>query len=66
MDPKVHKRYLDYRDRHVYFGRKKAMMSGVDFEPLDAEYQVLLQKGESRDDEEDARFADVCSKLHLD
>jgi hypothetical protein len=66
MNPSVHKRYLDYRERHVYFGRKKPMMPAADFEPLDAEYQVLLMKGESRDDEEDARFAEVCSFLHLD
>jgi hypothetical protein len=66
MNPSVHKRYLDYRDRHVYFGRKKPMMSATDFEPLDGEYQTLLQAGEARDDEEDARFAEVCSLLHLD
>jgi hypothetical protein len=66
MDPRVHKRYLDYRDRHVYFGRKKAMLTAAEFEPLDAEYQALLLRGESRDDEEDARFEAVSAKLFLD
>jgi hypothetical protein len=66
MNPRVHKRFLDYRDRHVYFGRKKPMVSAAEFEAMDAEYQALLVKGEERDDEEEARFAEVAFSLHLD
>ena len=66
MNPTVHKRYLDYRERHVYFGRKKPMVSAAEFEALDVEYRALRAKGEERDDEEEARFAEVAFSLHLD
>jgi hypothetical protein len=66
MDPVVHKRYLDYRDRYGYFGRKKAMLSMQDFEKADAEHRALAAKGDARDDEEEARFAELSVLLFRD
>lgn len=60
MDPATHKRYLDYRDRHGYFGRSTKLLSMSEFEPLDVEYRALDAKGErGRDDEEQARFEEL-------
>lgn len=65
-DPKTHALFLDYRDRHVYFGGKKEPMDYAAFEALYAEYAALLGKGEARDDEEEARFAELAAVLHRD
>jgi len=67
MDRRVHKRYLDYRERHVYFGWRKPILSAADYERLDAEAEVLLAKGEEeRDDEEEERFAAILHVLLRD
>jgi len=67
-DPKsIHKRFLDYRDKHVYFGR--GGMKRVDlptFTLLDAEYYDLKAKDKARDDEQEARFAELAHLLHRD
>jgi len=66
MDPLVHKRYLDYRERHVYFGRAKAMLTMAEFQVADAEARELDAKGKGRDDEEEARFAELLTLLLRD
>ena len=66
MDPLVHKRYLDYRERHAYFGKSKAMLTMAEFEAADAEARALDAKGKSRDDEEEARFAELLTVLLRD
>ena len=66
MDPKTHKRYLDYRERHVYFGRKKPPMTAAQFTEAEAAYGVLESKGDGRDDEEEARFLELAKALHRD
>jgi hypothetical protein len=58
----VHKRFLDYRDLHVYFGEKKPSLPFVEFQKLDAEYHSLMKK--ERDDEEEARLEELAQTLH--
>lgn len=66
-DPKVHKRYLDYQERHAYFGKQQKPLTMAEFIPLDAEHGALDAKGEDgRDDEEEARFQEVCKALYRD
>jgi len=67
MDRTVHKRYLDYRERYVYFGRQMPLLTAVDFTRLSAELTVLEAKGEEeRDDEEEERFAALLHVLLRD
>ena len=68
MDPNAHKRYLDYRDRHAYFGAgtKQPMLGPDDFEKCDAELTALEAKGDDRDDEEEARWAALVKLLFRD
>ncbi len=66
MDRRIHKRFLDYRERHGYFGWKKPLLSAVDFVRLDAEAELLGAKGEERDDEEEERFQALLHVLLRD
>ena len=67
MDPIVHKRYLDYRERFAYFGKKGTSMLSMDaFAAADAEHRALAGKGDGRDDEEEARFAELSAVLLRD
>jgi hypothetical protein len=66
MDPIVHKRYLDYRDRYAYFGKKRAILSMDAFAEADAEHRALFAKGDTRDDEDDARFVELSRLLFRD
>jgi hypothetical protein len=68
MDPQVHKRYLDYRERYIYFakGVKAPQLSAEDFEKADAEHRALEAKGDARDDEEEARLEEVARLLFRD
>ncbi len=65
MDPATHKRYLDYRQKHEYFGRQLRMLAMDEFAKLDAE-QRLLDAKEPRDDEEEARYAELSQLLLRD
>ena len=66
-DPQAHKRYLEYRDRHSYFGRAEKMLSLVEYTPLEKELAELESKGEDgRDDEEEVRFAHLAKVLFRD
>jgi len=66
-DPAVHKRYLDYRERHEYFGRTTKLLGWAEFMPLDAEHVVLEAKGEDdRDDDEAARLEELSRVLFRD
>ena len=66
-DPAAHKRYLEYRDKHVYFGKLTKQLSMAEFEALEAEFAVLEAKGEdARDDEEAERWAEVAKLLFRD
>jgi hypothetical protein len=66
VDRDTHQRYLDYRDRHAYFGSTKPVLSRDDFVRADNEQRVLEAKGEARDDEEEARYAELSKLLFRD
>jgi hypothetical protein len=67
VDPITHKRYLDYRERHAYFGGKKALLGAAEFAALDDEARALEAKGEGgRDDEEEARLNELLVILVRD
>ena len=67
MDPATHKRYLDYRARHGYFGRDLPLLSMPDYADAEREHRVLAAKGEgARDDDEEARFAELSRVLLCD
>lgn len=66
MDPATHKRFLEYRDRHVYFGAKKKLLGPDEFAPLDAEQRMLDAIGDRRGDEEEARFVELSALLFRD
>jgi hypothetical protein len=67
MDPATHKRFLDYRERHTYFGKRQKLLSMAEFAPLDEEHRALHAKGEeARDDEEEERFAELSRLLLRD
>ena len=68
MDPKVHKRFLDYRERYTYFsqGGKLVQLGPDDFVAADAEQRDLEAKGDARDDEEEQRFAELTKLLFRD
>lgn len=67
-DPAVHKRYLEYRERHAYFGNQiTKLLTMAEFVPLDAEHLALDTKGEdARDDEEAARWEELAAQLFRD
>ncbi len=66
-DPKsIHKRFLDYRDKHVYFGRDMKIFDLPTFTTFDAEYYELRARGEDRDDDQEARLEELAHLLHRD
>jgi hypothetical protein len=66
VDQATHKRYLDYLERHSYFGRSAQPVSMTDFEALDREQLELDAKDERRDDEEEARYEELSKLLFRD
>ena len=66
MDRDTHRRYLEYRDRHAYFGATTPVLAREAFEKADEEQRTLDAKGESRDDEEEARFEELSKLLFRD
>jgi hypothetical protein len=66
-DPATHKRYLEYRARHAYFGKQLPLLTLAEFCASEAEYAVLDAKGEDgRDDEESERHAELAKLLFRD
>jgi hypothetical protein len=66
MDRRLHKRYLDYRERHGYFGRKLPLLSAADYTRFDAELADLAAKGEEREDEDEERYTELLRLLLRD
>jgi hypothetical protein len=68
MDARAHKRFLDYRERFTYFAKetRAQLLLQEQFVSADAERQSLEEKGAQRDDEEEARFAELTKLLFLD
>jgi hypothetical protein len=62
-DPAVHKRYLEYRDKHVYFGKDTQQLTMAEFEALEAEFVVLEAKGEDARDDDEAERWEIVAKL---
>jgi hypothetical protein len=66
-DPLLHKRYLEYRERHGYFGKAERILTLAEYGPLEKELSELEAKGEeARDDEEAARFDELAKVLFRD
>ncbi len=66
MDRETHLRYLEYLDRHEYFGKTQRRLTREQFLLLDQEERMLTGLGESRDDEQEARWAEVTKVLFRD
>ncbi len=67
-DPNVHKRFLDYRERYGSFAKEThaPVLTYEQFATVDAEQRTLEAKGDARDDEEEARFAELSQLLFRD
>ena len=66
MDPITHKRFLEYRERYVYFGSGKQQLDASAFATADVEQRALDAKGDARTDEEEARFVELSEILFRD
>ena len=67
MDRTTHARFLDYREKFTYFGRGgMAQLDAASFAEADREQRELAAKGEARDDEEEASFAELTLQLFRD
>jgi hypothetical protein len=70
MDRDLHKRYIDYREKHVYFGhpdgRQTPVLTPEVFAEADAELRALRAKGKERSAAEEARFLDLEKLLFFD
>ncbi|HEY8074633.1 MAG TPA: hypothetical protein VIF62_10990 [Labilithrix sp.] len=66
MDRNTHQRYLDYRDRHGYFGAQQKVLGMDEFAKLDAEHAALAAREGQRDDDEEERFAELTKLLLRD
>ena len=66
VDPETHRRLLEYRDRHAYFGGTDAILTKEQFLATDVEQRLLEAKGDSRDDEEEARYNELSKVLFRD
>lgn len=66
MDSATHKHFLEYRDRYVYFGSGKRQLTAEEFPAIHAEQLMLESLGDARNDEEEARFVELCTLLFRD
>jgi hypothetical protein len=67
MDRTTHARFLEYREKFTYFGRGGMVrMDAATFEAADREQRELAAKGDTRDDEEEARFEELTRLLMRD
>ena len=68
-DPKVHARFLTYRERHVYFGRgeQRTPLTMEQFAVLDGERDALIARPTAELSVADRRrLAEIDTLLHLD
>jgi hypothetical protein len=70
MDRDLHKRYLDYREKHIYFGHPEGKQTPVltpeAFAEADADLRLLKAKGPSRSPAEEKRFLQLETLLFFD
>jgi hypothetical protein len=68
-DPKVHARFLTYRERHVYFGRgdQRTPLTLEQFAQLDGERDALIARPRAElSHAEHRRLGELDTLLHLD
>ncbi|MDP9036812.1 MAG: hypothetical protein M3O50_18600 [Myxococcota bacterium] len=65
-DASTHKRYLDYRERLVYFAKEVRSLSYEQFAVAEDEHRALETKGSARDEEEEVRFVELAKALLCD
>ncbi len=66
MDRDTHKRLLEYRERHAYFGGSTPLLTLDEFLSADAEERDLAARGDTQDDEEEARWNELARLLFRD
>jgi len=70
MNRALHKRYIDYREKHVYFGhpagRQTPVLGPEEFAKADAELAALKAKGKNRTRAEERRFEALETLLFFD
>ncbi|MDP9151495.1 MAG: hypothetical protein M3O36_16365 [Myxococcota bacterium] len=66
FDAPTHKRYLDYRERLVYFAKEVRCLSYEQFAVAEDEHRALETRGTARDEEEEVRFAELVKALLRD
>jgi hypothetical protein len=66
VDQATHQRFLEYRERHAYFAGVGPLLTREEFLAADAEQRALEAKGDARDDEEEARWAELSKLLFRD
>lgn len=67
MDPATHKRFLDYRERHGYFGRHVPALDMTRFVEADREHRALAAKPEgARSEQEQTRLEELAHVLLVD
>ena len=68
-DPRVHARFLTYRERHVYFGRgaQRTPLTLDQFAELDGERDALIARPKAELTVADRRrLGEIDTLLHLD
>ena len=68
-DPRVHARFLTYRERHVYFGRgaQRTPLTLEQFAALDGERDALIARPRAELSVGDRRrLGEIDTLLHLD
>ena len=64
VDPTTHKRFLEYRERHGYFGAQAKALGPDAFAAADAEQRALDAKGEDGRDDQGAP-PDLAIRINL-
>jgi hypothetical protein len=63
MERALHRRYLDYREMFVYFGRKIAILTAEEFTQADEELAALSAKGKNLDRKDENRKEELEALL---
>lgn len=70
MNRALHKRYIDYREKHVYFGhpfgKQTPVLGPEDFARADAELGALKAKTTARTARDEERLLELMTLLLLD
>jgi hypothetical protein len=70
MNRALHKRYVDYREKHVYFGhpfgKNTPVLGPEDFARAEAELDALKAKAKARTAGDEDRLLELMTLLLLD